>query len=271
MNLKIISEIGKNWIVSEKQDDYLGVAKKLIIESKNAGADLVKIQVHVLEDEKKKRYPSRYEWIKRNEEITTERFLQDIFSYAKELSIEIFGTPMSFLAAKKLNPFVKRWKVGSADITDFELLTYLKETKKPVIISTGMSTEEQIDKAVEFLGDQIEFILHCVSEYPTLDEGINLNTIQFLKEKYPQLKVGFSDHTLSTDIPIYAVFCGAELVEKHFTLDRSAFGPDHKVSLLPNEFREMVDKINKLPIILGKKEKILTEKEKEFWSKFRLK
>ncbi len=260
----ITSEIGKNWITSEKEEDYLNNAKELILASKNAGADLIKIQVHVSNDELKKRSKEREEWIKRNEAITTDEFLKEIFDYANSLDIEMFGTGMSTLAAKKLNPFVRRHKISSADIVDIELLKYLKSTKKPIILSTGMSTAKQINKAVEFLGEQIDFINYCVSLYPCPIYKIDFEKMVLMKYMYE--RVGFSDHSLSIDAPVLAVRMGAVAIEKHFTLNRNDFGPDHKVSLLPDEFKRMVE-LCKLAETDGES----FEEEKQFWSKFRTK
>jgi len=170
---------------------------------------------------------------------------------------------MSKQAAIKVGNFVSKWKVGSADIVDFELLEYLKSTGKPIIISTGMSTKEQIERAVYFLGNQIQIIMYCISIYPTPIYKINLTNLVKLSGRY-KIPVGFSDHSLSVEVPALAVRMGAVAIEKHFTLDRNNWGPDHKVSLLPEEFKQMVNLCK-----LAETEDESFEEEKEHWRNFR--
>ena len=199
-----------------------------------------------------------------NEVLTPyKEFWEPLKVFCDQLGLEFLTTPMSKVAAEKVNILVDRWKVGSADITDFELLTYLKSTSKPIILSTGMSTDEQVDKAVEFLGKQIQLINYCVSIYPCPVHKINLGRIKELQERY-KLPVGFSDHSLSVEVPALAVRMGAVAVEKHFTLDRNDYGPDHKVSLLPSEFKQMVESCK-----LAETEGESFEEEKNYWKNFR--
>ena len=262
----IIAEAGKNFINctcgGHSASFSLENAKDLALAAKKSGADVVKFQTHVFEDEQKKRDKSRHAWIVRNESVTPyDGFWKPLKQYCDEIGIEFLTTPMSKMAAIKVNDLVSRWKVGSADIVDYDLLDYLRSTRKPIIMSTGMSTEEEIYKAVEFLGDSLEIINYCVSAYPCPIYKVNLGRIRELGVY--NKSVGWSDHTLSVEIPALAVRAGAVSVEKHFTLDRNAFGPDHKVSLLPNEFKIMVEYIRE------------AEKEdegvigKELWEKFR--
>jgi len=264
--IQIIAEIGKNFIDTEEETDVSTnflKAKELVNEAESCGATTAKFQCHVFEDEQNKRAESRYEWIQRNERATPfDNFWVPLQRYCEEIGLEFLCTPMSRKAAEKINPLVKRWKVGSADIIDFEMLEYMKETDKPIILSTGMSTEEQIDTAVEFLGDQIEFINYCVSIYPCDIWKINLGKLIDLG-RY-NLPRGFSDHSLSIEAPVLAVRMGAVAVEKHFSFNRKLWGPDHKVSLLPNEFKEMTEMCNK-----ASSEGESFEDEKKYWEKFR--
>lgn len=282
----IIAEIGKNFIQTEEeksQDEYLRNAKKLIKLAKGAGADAVKFQTHNIEDEQmnvKTVSPhfltgDRYDWIKRNTEITPLEFWQALKSYCNELDIVFFSTPMSRGAAMKLEEIdVPLWKIGSADILDFVMLDFISSTGKPVIISSGMSTLEEIDKTIEFLKKRNTalFLLHCVSRYPCPPEDLNLKTIDFLKEKYG-LPVGFSDHSIGYESAVVAANMGAFIIEKHFSLDRGLWGADHKVSMIPDEFAEMVRAIrNNKEIELidcGKNAKILQEEEIAFRPVFR--
>ena len=266
--MQIIAEIGKNFIDTEQETDVstnLVKAQDMVAEAESCGATTVKFQCHVFADEKWKRSPERYEWIQRNERATPfDEFFVPIQKFCEDIGVEFLCTPMSKLAAEKINPLVKRWKVGSADIVDVELLRYLRDTGKPVILSTGMSMSEQIYKAVNFLKNKIEFINYCVSIYPCDVWKINLGKIIELKKRY-SLPVGFSDHSLSTEVPALAVRMGAVAVEKHFTFDRKAWGPDHKASLLPDEFKEMAELCEKAEI-----DGESFEQEKVHWGKFRV-
>lgn len=251
-----IAEVGKNFIQTEEDrsvSEYIENAKALIKKAKESGADAVKFQTHCLEDEQADIQifaphfsgADRYNWIKRNEEATPLEFWQEIKKYSDKLGIIFFSTPMSRMAAKKLEKIgVPLWKVGSGDILDFIMLDYIAETGKPVIISTGMSTLGEIDQTVTFLkartGDIS--ILYCISKYPASPEDINLPVIKLLRDRY-NLPVGFSDHTLDDRSVLGAVGMGAGIIEKHFSLNRGLFGSDHKVSLTPDEFSSMVNKI----------------------------
>ena len=264
--LKIISDIGKNFIDKEGMtvQYYVERAITLIKSAKKAGANIAKFQTHVFEDEKSKRSKDRYEWIKFNEKVTPITFWEELKRECDRQKIEFMTTPMSKMAAEKINHLVKRWKVSSADIIDFELINYLKNTGKPIIISTGMSTQDQIEIVVRFLESQIEFINYCVSLYPCPIYKINLTDLIRLSGK-SEIPIGFSDHSLSVEVPALAVRMGTCAIEKHFTLNREAFGPDHKVSLLPDEFKKMVSLCH-----LAEKQGESFKEEKENWKKFRI-
>lgn len=270
-----IAEIGKNFIDEESLDSRSAFlrAKQLITSAKDSGANVVKFQTHVFEDEYKKRGRVRYDWIKSNEIITPfEGFWKPLKGYCDKLGILFMTTPMSKMAAEKVNDLVEVWKIGSGDIVDFELLEYVKSTDKPVIISTGMSTEEQISTAVKFLEERDLAIMHCVSIYPCPLNKLNLNTISYFKTKY-DLPVGFSDHSLSTKIALNALEQGATIIEKHFTDNRKAYGPDHKCSLYPDEFAEMVKNTEDYIINTygyGTYGVVLNDEEKEHWRDFRI-
>ena len=272
--VKIIAEVGKNFIDvewEETPEQILVKAMMLVTRAKLAGADTVKFQTHVFEDEQHKRDPSRYEWIKRNERATPIEFWEIISKFTKENGLNFLTTPMSKMAAEKVNHLVDEWKIGSADIVDKDLLEYIASTNKPIIISSGMSTLQQVLDAVYYLdgkGCSVS-ILHCVSIYPCPLNKLNLNTITYLKRILPHHRIGFSDHSLSSFAPAMAVAMGAEIIEKHFTFDRKAFGPDHKASLLPREFKGMVQNIHMVTEMLGAEDKLLLDEEVEYWEKFR--
>lgn len=273
--VEVVAEIGKNWIFTENElsvQENLEMAKALVSKAKESGADVAKFQCHVFEDEKYKRHESRYEWIKRNERATPyNEFWVPLKAYCDKLAIEMLVTPMSVMAAQKINPLVKRWKIGSADIVNMPLVNYIVAGNKPVLASTGMSSKQQVHNfIIGLMGAASRFtIMHCVSIYPCPEDKLNLGTIIWLREQF-HIPVGFSDHSLSVEVPAYAVVAGAKIIEKHMTLDRSAFGPDHRISLLPNEFKEMVENIRMAEVLFGVKDKILWDEEQALWSKFRV-
>jgi len=253
-----IAEIGKNFIQTKEEqsrEQYLKNAKELILKAKEAGADAVKFQTHNVEDEQiDLRVVSphfsgadRYSWVKRNNEITTREFWQEIKSYCQEQGVTFFSTPMSRGAAMLLEGIgVPFWKVGSADILDFVMLDYLAGTGKPIILASGMSSLEEIDRSVEFLkkrGSPL-ILLYCVSKYPCPPEDLRLGTINFFQKRY-NIPVGFSDHSLGIEAAIAAAGLGAVVIEKHFSLSRNLWGSDHKVSITPEEYAQMVETIRK--------------------------
>lgn len=282
----IIAEIGKNFIQTPDErprEEYLTNAKELIKKAKEAGADAVKFQTHNAEDEQSDieitsphfSGSDRYSWVRRNTLATPLEFWQEIKKYCDELGIVFFSTPMSRGAAVKLEKAgVPLWKVGSGDILDFVLLDYLAGTGKPIIISSGMSTLEEVDKAVYFLKSRTDKValLHCVSKYPCQPSELNLGTINFLRKRY-DLPTGFSDHSLGHDSAVAAVNLGARIIEKHFSLSRDLWGADHKVSMTPDEFKAMVESIRsgrKVDLAdYGTEEKILNEGEAIFRPFFR--
>jgi len=282
----IIAEIGKNFIQSSDErsvDEYIENAKVLIRLAKDSGADAVKFQTHNVEDEQVNLSivsphfsgGDRYSWVKRNTEATPINFWQEIKKYSDKIDIIFFSTPMSRGAAKILNDIgMPLWKIGSGDILDFVTLDYLCSTGKPIIISSGMSTLEEIDLMIDFLKKRnVSIVLmHCVSKYPCPIEELNLNTIKFFEKRYA-VPVGFSDHSLGYESAVAAAGIGAVVIEKHFSISRDIFGSDHKVSMLPDEFATMVSNIrNKSKIEtnnLGSETKFLQDGEDKFRPIFR--
>ena len=271
----IIAEVGKNFIITEQDEPIeilLDRAKLLAIKAKECGASIVKYQTHVWADESKLRAGSRKEWTLRNERLTPfNEFWKPLKEYCDEIGIEFLSTGMSLLAAKKVEPLIQRWKIGSGNLHDLELLEYVARSDKPIILSSGMSLLKELDHAVSLIRqfNTNLTILQCTSEYPCPEDKVNLNVMKEYEWRYQTKDIGFSDHTLSLTIPAIAVAMEAKVIEKHFTLDRNAFGPDHKASLLPEEFKEMVENIRWTEMIMGSKEKKITEEELRFRKIFR--
>lgn len=180
---------------------------------------------------------------------------QAIFDEAKKCGIMCFSTPFDNTAVDFLekcgNPIMK---IASFEITDVNLIRYAASKGKPMVISTGVATQEDIELAIQACheaGNHDITLLRCVSAYPAPMENVNLRTMQDMKERYG-VKVGLSDHTMGSDVAIAAVALGAEMVEKHFILDRAIGGPDAAFSMTVEEFKQMVSSIRNVEKALGK-------------------
>lgn len=249
----VIAEIGKNFIQSEEEvsaETYLENARALVNAAKEAGVDAVKFQTHEVEDEQLDtevtsphfRGSDRYSWVTRNTNATPAEFWNAIAEHCEKKEITFFSTPMSRKAARKIDALVPFWKVGSGDVLDYVLLNELIRSKKPIIISTGMVSLEELDDVVRYLTDaDVQLgILYCISHYPCFAEDFNLSTIELFREKYPHAVIGFSDHSHGHLAALAAVRTGARIIEKHFSLSRDLWGSDHKVSLTPDRMASMV-------------------------------
>ncbi len=295
----VIAEIGKNFIQSEDDrptEEYLANAIALARAAKEAGADAVKFQTHTVDDEQANidvtsphfKGADRYRWVTRNTNATpVETFWKPLKEACDEIGIIFFSTPMSRGAAEKLSEVEPSlWKIGSGDILDFVLLDYLRRSGKPILISSGMSTLEEVDHAMFFLKEKTDqvVLLHCVSQYPCPTEDLHLRTIEFYRDRYGAL-IGFSDHSIGTESAIAAAALGAAVIEKHFSFDRALWGSDHKVSLVPSELAELVRGVERVHADpeyrasvlqsdavkrgMGDHAKILNEKEAVFRPLFR--
>ena len=268
----IVAEVGKGFIQTEEDQTpevYLKNAKELARLAKENGADAVKFQTHTVEDEQANinvvaphfKGADRYNWVKRNTLATPVWFWRELKKYCDEIGVVFFSTPMSRGAAQLLSEVgVDLWKVGSGDILDFVMLDYLASTQKPIIISAGMSTLEEVDLAVDFLKKRnADFILmHCVSKYPCPPEELQLQTVNFFKQRY-NVPIGFSDHSIGIDSALAAAALGAQVIEKHFSLNRDLWGSDHKVAMTPLELAALVKGIRELEYNPSKKEEYLAK------------
>ena len=266
--IKIIAEIGVNHC------GKLHLAKKLIDVAIYCGANAVKFQTYITDNFvskntkkvsyqilKKFKNESHYEMLKKFE-LKNKDFFK-IKKYCDKKKIEFISTPYDLQSVDLLeNLKVKTYKVASADISDFLLHKKLSKLNKKVIISTGMSSLDEIKKTVSLYNKKNIELLHCVSCYPCSVKLLNLNNILLLKETF-NLDIGFSDHTKGYEAALLAYAMGARTFEKHITLSNNMVGPDHKASLNPKDFKKYVDKINEAKIILGKKNKILLDQELE--------
>ena len=242
MGVYIIAEAGVNHNGSPE------LAYKLIDAAKEAGADCIKFQTFrsvnlVSKSAQKADYQKNTTGNGSQAEMLQKlEFPYDIFlklkEYCDQIGICFLSTPFDHESIEFLNtidmPF---WKIPSGEVTNLPYLVALAQTGKPVVMSTGMCDMVEIEAAIKVLRDhgtkEIK-LLHCNTEYPTPFEDVNLRAIETMKDTFGY-EVGYSDHTKGIEIPIAAVAIGAAIIEKHFTLDRSMKGPDHKASLEPDE------------------------------------
>lgn len=267
----IIAEAGKNFIQTEEEksvEEYLQNAMWLVDEAVKAGADAIKFQTHNVEDEQLNieitsphfQGSNRYRWVTRNNHATPpNEFWKPLKQYCDKKGIIFFSTAMSRGAARILDEVgVNVWKIGSGDILDFVMLDYMRMSGKPIILSSGMSTLAEVELAVKFLRAKNNRValLHCVSKYPCPPEELHLKTIEFYKERLA-MPIGFSDHSISIDSALAAVTMGATILEKHFSRSRTLFGADHKVSLTPQEFSDLVTGVREVQEKPAKRKAVL--------------
>ena len=272
MKTFIIAEAGIN------HNGNIGIAKKLINEAKKSGADAIKFQTYITEDlvienTKKVKYQKIHDNNKsmsqmlKKTELTFNQF-KILKKYCEKKNIIFMSSAfdeksLRFLASLKL----RYYKIPSGEINNYPDLKIISKLNKKVLLSTGMSTINEIDKTLFLLKKfglkkKNTIVMHCNSSYPTSINDANLKIIKTLKKRY-QLEVGYSDHTEGVIAPLIAVTLGAKYIEKHFTLSKLLKGPDHFFSLTPSEFTLMVKDIRQVEKLLGKSNKILTQSEME--------
>ena len=278
------SKIGINspcYIIAELSANHNGSlqnALNTIKAAKEIGADAVKIQTYTADtitlNSKKKDFmidggtlwdgKNLYELYK--EAHTPWEWHKKLFDYAKKIGIDIFSSPFDKTAVDFLHDFnPPAYKIASFEITDYELVRYTASKNKPIIISTGVGTKEEIKDVVKICrkeGNNNIILLKCTSAYPAPLEDANLMTIPNLAETF-DVVVGFSDHTLGSTAAVSAVTLGAKVIEKHFILDKSIGGPDADFSLDKKEFSSMIKKIRDTEQLLGKVDYAMTEKKRK--------
>lgn len=271
MSVYVIAEAGVN------HNGDINIAKKLVDKAKEAGADCIKFQTFIAKRIASKRAVKAEYQVREtgnNEsqldmlsklELSFEEFFE-LNEYCKTKKIEFLSTGFDFDSIDFLNGLgMKKWKIPSGDITNLPYLIKIAKLNKPVILSTGMSTLQEISDAIHVLkenGTKDLTVLHCTTEYPTPFEDVNLAAMNTIQKNF-NVPIGYSDHTLGISIPVAAVAIGATIIEKHFTLDRNMDGPDHKASLEPDELKAMVDAIRSVELSIGNSEKKPVESEKK--------
>lgn len=262
MSIFIIAEAGVN------HNGDISIAKELVNAAAGAGTDAVKFQTFKADRIAARSAPkadyqakntntdeSQYEMLERLE--LSESAHKELFAYCNGKDIMFMSTPFDESGADMLdNMGMEIFKIPSGEITNKDLIKHIASKKKPVIMSTGMSDLEEVEKAVGWINDiwgtdrQQLTLLHCVSNYPASFSDLNLRAIETMKNTF-SLPAGFSDHTKGIEASIAAAALGAAVIEKHFTLDRTMEGPDHRASIEPNELRQMVNSIRNIELAMG--------------------
>ena len=263
-------EIGDNkpcFIIAEACDNHLGstkIAKEMVLKAFKFGADAIKFQHHIPDEEMIKDEMKMsdnfdmhlYDFLKRYALTLDQHY--ELFEYCKKIGIIYLCTPFSLKAAEELNEMgVSAFKIGSGELTDIPTLKEIASFGKPMIISTGMSTFEEIDETVNSIKkiNKKIILLNRTSEYPPSYSDINLGNIQKLKDRYG-LIIGHSDHTPDIFTSIAAVAKGARIIEKHFILDKKQKGPDQSVSIDSFDFHQLIQGIRKVECALGSKKAV---------------
>lgn len=270
----IIAEAGVN------HNGSLKLAKQLVDVAAAAGVDIVKFQTFRAEnlvseqavqaDYQKRNLgssdQSQFSMLKKLELSQVDHRI--LFEYCREKGVSFLSTAFDFESIDFLSTLnLEFWKIPSGEITNYPYLKRIAQFRKPVILSTGMSTLGEITAAMDVLEEfglsrnQIT-VLHCNTEYPTPMCDVNLRAMQTIAAEL-KVNTGYSDHTVGIEIPVAAVALGATVIEKHFTLDRNLTGPDHKASLEPQELKAMVSAIRNVELALGDGVKRVSDSERK--------
>ena len=252
----IIAEIGNT------HEGSLGLAKQFIKVASECGVDAVKMQTHIFDAESLPSAPnpsyfsseSRKEYFERTA-FTVEKW-KELKRYSEEdLNIDFFSSPFSLEAVTLLEEVnVSTYKIASGEVNNIPLLEKIAKTGKRVLLSSGMSSWNEIDEAVAILqsnGCRDLTVLQCTSEYPCSPEQSGLNILDDFKARYDDVKIGYSDHTMGIAVPLAAVIKGATVIEKHFTLSQKMYGSDAMNSIEPKDFKRLVNEIRQVETALN--------------------
>lgn len=271
MSVFVIAEAGVN------HNGNLELAKKLVDAAKDAGADCVKFQTFISKNIVSRKaskadyqklltdpVETQYDMLKKLE-LSHDEF-KELYEYCNLKRIEFMSTAFDLESIEFLESLeISKWKIPSGDITNLPYLVRIARIHKPIILSTGMCTLDEIRTVINILKDNNAgdlTVLHCTTEYPTPFKDVNLKAMISIRDEF-DVKVGYSDHTEGIEVPIAAVALGATVIEKHITLDRNMEGPDHKASIEPKDFKAMVDSIRHIEQAIGDGTKIPVESEKK--------
>lgn len=265
----LVAEIGVNYYdVAEKLHiSLMEAAKFMILEAKNAGIHAVKFQSYKADTLAAKNSPSYWDT---SEETTTSQYelfrkfdafgkedYRELSGFCDSIQIEFLSTPFDFASADYLEPMMNIYKISSSDLSNLPFIEYMAKKNHPIMLSVGASDEEEIDRAVALIRRSTQaslMLLHCVLEYPTPYEHANLRKIIALKKRYPDVYIGYSDHTRpddGCDVIKTAYLMGATVVEKHFTVDKTLRGNDHYHAMDGHDAQKMIAGIAFLERIAG--------------------
>ena len=268
----IIAEAGVN------HNGSMEMAKAMVDVAADAGVDYIKFQTFksellVTSQAQQADYQKRQAKEEDNSQLSMLRKLElseenhyELIDYCNERGVKFLSTAFDFKSLEFLSFLnLDFWKIPSGEITNYPYLKKIAQTHLPVVMSTGMCTNEDIERALNVIVNNGVFIkdiilLHCNTQYPTPYSDVNLRAMAEMRERFG-VKVGYSDHTEGIDVPIAAVALGASVIEKHFTLDRTLPGPDHRASLEPHELKRMVEAIRNVETALGRANKQVTSSE----------
>ncbi len=261
----IVAEIGNN------HEGNLKVAKDLISKAANSGVDAVKFQTFIPEQFVSIKEQSRIDRL-RGFQLSYKQF-NELSKFAKKKGLIFFSTPLDINSAKFLNTIQPIFKISSGDNNFYKLIDTVAHFGKPIIISTGITEINELQKVYKRIIKIFSYkkkiyrnlaFLHCVSNYPVPTDQVNLASILYLKKKFPNIVIGYSDHTLGIEASVLSVVAGARIVEKHFTLDKNYSNfRDHQLSVNPKEMSILVKKIRKIEKMFGKEEKKIQICEKK--------
>ena len=274
-----LGDVNIPYIVAEINTSHFGdmeTAKKMIDQAKEAGCDCVKFQSWSAESLYSKTYYDENPIANRmfKKFSFSEAELAEVAEYGRKCGIAFSSTPYSrpevdFLLEKCNAPYVK---VASMDLNNYLFLDYVARSGAPIVLSTGMGELEEIHRAVETIekaGNKNICLLHCVSIYPPETSTIRLRNISGLRKKYPDYPIGYSDHSIGTEMASAAVALGACMIEKHFTLDRTKIGMDNQMASEPEEMALLVRNCHNVQIALGDSRRIVLPAEMEQRKKMR--
>lgn len=271
-------KLNKPYIIAEagvNHENDINIAKILIKEAKEAGADAIKFQTYKAETIASKNSPSywdlskepttsQYELFKKHDFFWLEE-MKELKSYCDQIDIEFMSTPFDIESANFLNDIMDVFKISSSDITNKPFIQHICSFNKPIILSTGASNLDEIKDAVSWIEEKGNSfaLLHCVLNYPTKDENANLGMIMGLQKEFPNKIIGYSDHTLPKNMKICetAILLGAIIIEKHFTHDKLLPGNDHYHAMDKDDLKLFTSNINKLFTSLGEFNIIALEEE----------
>ena len=276
-NVFIVAEIGCN------HNGDKNLAKKMVEEAKKCGVDAVKFQTFKAKDliscyapkaeyqkETTGTFDSQLEMTEKLE--LSHKELIELKAYAENLGLTVFSTPFDMGSIDFLDSIgQKLWKIPSGEVTNLPYLQRIGKIQregKKIILSSGMATVDEMKLCIRVLveagtREQDIILLHCNTEYPTPDQDVNILAINDLKSQFPNVSIGFSDHSVGFTAAIGAAILGVSLIEKHFTLDKNMPGPDHKASATPEELKALCENVRRIEVMAGSSKKIVTESERK--------